>query len=108
MLWDRVAEGQENGMPPYVYNLFKEVILGAWKARQDIKGLTDPLGLSRQEIMKKHFEVYGRSLSDWRLRQEIIPMLDNAGLISQEKDPNDPRRKLIYPTLPLTISDKNI
>jgi DNA-binding MarR family transcriptional regulator len=32
-------------------------------------------------------------------------MLETAGLISQERDPNDKRKMLIYPTTQLTISD---
>jgi len=56
------------------------------------------LGLSRQEIQQKHYEVYGRFLPDWQLRQQILPMLESAGLITQEPDPNDKRRYLVYPT----------
>ncbi|MHC4397921.1 MAG: hypothetical protein ACYS1A_19940, partial [Planctomycetota bacterium] len=41
----------------------------------------------------------------WQLRQQIIPMLETAGLIFQEKDPTDKRKILIYPTALLTISD---
>jgi len=55
-------------------------------------------GLSRQEIMKKHFEVYGRFLPDWQLRQWIIPMLETSGLITQEADSFDKRKILISPT----------
>jgi hypothetical protein len=38
---------------------------------------------------------------------QILPMLESAGLISQEKDPNDARKYLVYPTLPLTTSENN-
>lgn len=37
-------------------------------------------------------------LPDWQLRQQIIPMLDTAGLIMQEKDSSDLRVMLITPT----------
>ena len=58
--------------------------------------------------MKKHYEVYGRRLADWQLRQQIIPMLENAGLIIQEPDPNDKRKMLIYPTTALdTLEAQN-
>jgi len=46
-------------------------------------------------------------LQDWVLRQQIIPMLDNAGLITQETDESDKRKILIYPTTQLTISQNN-
>lgn len=93
-IWESISESQELNLPPYVLNLFKDVILEAYK----ILGK----GLSRQEIMNKHFEVYGRFLPDWQLRQWIIPMLETSGLITQEADKNDKRKILIYPTGCLT------
>jgi len=53
----------------------------------------EKIGLSRQEIMQKHYETYGRFIPDWLLRQEIIPMLTTAGLITEESDPKDKRKK---------------
>lgn len=97
-VWDKISESQELNLPPYIYKLYQEIVLLAWEDKS--QGLTTT-GLSRQEIMKKHFNVYGRTLPDWMLRQEIIPMLENAGLISQEADPNDKRKMLIYPTAAL-------
>ncbi|GFP21282.1 hypothetical protein HKBW3S06_00508 [Candidatus Hakubella thermalkaliphila] len=95
-IWDEIAESQELNLPPYIYNFYKDIILAAWKEEK--------AGLSRGEILKKHFEVYSRVLPDWQLRQEILPMLETAGLISQEPDPADKRKILVYPTTPLTIS----
>ena len=66
--------------------------------------VTGKIGLSRQDILQKHYKVYGRHLADWQLRQQIIPMLETAGLITQEPDPNDKRKMLVYPTTQLTIS----
>ena len=47
--------------------------------------------------MKKHFEVSGRIVYDWFLRQQVLPVLENVGLISLESDPKDKRKILIYP-----------
>jgi len=88
-VWETISESQELNLPPYVLNLYKDVILKAHKAVNR--------GLSRQEIMKKHFEVYGRFLPDWQLRQWVIPMLETSGLITQEADSFDRRKILIYP-----------
>lgn len=101
MVWEKIAEGQEFNVPPYVYNLFKDVILSAWNEKQS-STISEKIGLARQEIIKKHYEVYGRILPDWQLRQQLIPMLDTAGLITQEPDPSDKRKILIYPTPQLT------
>lgn len=89
-IWESISESQELNLPPYVLNLYKDVILGGYTALKK--------GLSRQEVMKKHFEVYGRFLPDWQLRQWIIPMLETAGLITQEADVLDKRKMLVYPT----------
>ena len=88
-IWDKISESQELGIPPYIYRLYQEVIVPAWKEKEN--------DLSRQEIIQKHFQIYGRSLPDWQLRRQIIPMLDSAGLILQEPDPVDRRRMLIRP-----------
>lgn len=106
-VWGSIAESQELNLPPYIYQLFKEVILPAYEDKQKL--VLETYGLSRKEVLKKHYEVHGRPLQDWIFRQEIIPMLENAGLIIQEADPKDSRTKLIYPTAQLTISqDKKL
>ncbi|MBU1165215.1 hypothetical protein KKA15_06700 [Patescibacteria group bacterium] len=106
-IWNGISESQELNLPPYILDLYKEVILLAWNEKIEVNKLSElsiESGLTRQEIQKKHFQVYGRYLAGWLLRQQIIPMLETAGLIAQEADPNDRRKMLIYPTTPLTIS----
>jgi len=103
-IWDAISESQEYNLPPYIYNLYQEVIVPAWWEKNATQISAENVGVSRQEIIKKHFEVYGRSLDDWRLRQQIIPMLEACGLITQDPDPNDKRKILISPTTQLTNS----
>lgn len=108
-VWDAISESQEFNLPPYVYQLFKEVIMPTWteksRSASDELNTPSPLGLTRREITQKHYQVYGRVLADWLLRQQIIPMLENAGLISQERDlSGDKRNMLVCPTAPLTVS----
>jgi len=112
-LWDKIAVSQELNLPPYIYNLYKEVILPAWEAKNDdrseaIEGITGKLGLSRQEVLDKHFAVYGRMLDSHQLRQQILPMLETAGLIIQEQDPNDKRKIMIFPSSVYRISPEKI
>jgi len=99
-IWEVIAESQEYNLPPYIYNLYKDVILEVFKEKNgdSIPGLPE-LGVTRQEIMQKHYKVYERMLPDWQVRQEILPMLETAGLIVQEQDEVDKRKKLIYPTI---------
>lgn len=96
-IWDEISISQDLGVPPYILNLYKEVIIPAFDENNEV-------GISRQRLIKKHYEVYGRHLADWQLRQEILPMLEVAGLIIQDENPLNKREKLIYPQLPLTIS----
>ncbi len=107
-IWDKISVSQELNLPPYIYKLYQEVILPLWEARTPKLGEDDKEGLSRQEILQKHYGVYGRMLDNTQLRQQILPMLETAGLITQEQHPTDKRKWLVYPTLPLTISqDQN-
>jgi hypothetical protein len=90
------------------------VILKAWQDKnanlsEDVAEVVGTLGLARQEILQKHYEVYGRMLDTNQLRQQILPMLETAGLITQEADPNDKRKILVCPTvlLPISESERN-
>lgn len=88
-LWDSISQSQEFNLPPYIYNLYLEIILPAFT--------DNTAGLTRKVIIRKHYEIYERPLPDWQLRREILPMLEMAGLIIQESDPDDKRKMLIYP-----------
>ncbi len=90
-IWERVSVSQSYNLPPYVYQLFQEIIGPAYKAKGS--------GLTRKEIMQEHLKIYGRPLADWQLRQQILPMLDTAGLIAEEADLGDKRVKLVVPVL---------
>jgi hypothetical protein len=102
-IWMSISESQELNLPPFVFQIYREVILPVWQEKnhtegKDVVNPTGLLGLSRGDVTRKHFQVYGRPIADWMLRQQVLPMLDNAGLIVQEADPNDKRRLLIYPS----------
>lgn len=106
-LWDKISVSQELNLPPYIYNLYKEVILPAWEEKNSYNGKVSEnavkIGITRQEVLGKHFEAYGRMLDNQQLRQQILPMLETAGLIVQEDDTTDKRKKLIYPASEYTL-----
>ncbi len=101
-IWSMISESQELNIPPYIYDLFREVIKPLYIEKND-GNIAALIGLSRNDIIKEHFKVYGRYVSDWQLRKSIIPILEDSGLIRQEADPSDRRRMLIY----LHDNDKN-
>ncbi len=88
-LWDQVAKSQELNLPPYLYDFFHEVLLPLY--------LSKGSGLTRQEILQGHYRLYSRFMPDFQLRQQVLPMLEAAGLIVQEADPQDRRRMLVVP-----------
>jgi hypothetical protein len=90
-LYELIADSNERGLSPYVYNIFETVIkpLGA--------------GIKREDIQKKYHEVYHELLSAETLKREILPQLETVGFIFQEQDPEDKRRLLVYPTVPPPI-----
>lgn len=85
-IWESIAKPQELNLPPYLFNLFTDVI----------EPILRPEGITTQEILREHFRKYERPLADWQLRREILPMLETAGVIILEPDPDDKRRKLIH------------
>jgi cytochrome c556 len=66
------------------------------------------LGLSRQEVLAKHYAVYGKMLDGHQLRQQILPMIETAGLIVQEQDPHDKRKVMISPAPLYQLSEVKI
>ncbi len=100
-IWDKISVSQELNIPPYLYNLYQEVVVAAWQDKnqvpEPIVGLS--VGVTRQDIQQKHIQVHGRPLDTIQLRQQILPMLEAVGLITQEDDPTDKRRRLVYPVM---------
>ncbi len=95
-LYSEIEESQELGIPPYVYMIYRDVIKPLIAERS--KKSPDPVGVTRKDIMRKHFEVFGRIIPEYLLKQEVIPALESSGLIYQEPDPDDRRRVLIFCT----------
>lgn len=98
-LWDSISLGQDYGLAPYIYALYTEIIIPLWKELEKDKSLDRFTGdgIERKDILKKHSEVYGRPLSMIYLRQHILPQLEQAGLIAQEKSTNDGRHMVVFP-----------
>lgn len=103
-VWQKINKSQELNLPPYTYEFYKKYIVPIYMAKnagrdRNSKSLDNDLGVSRKEIIHRHYELENRLPNDDILRRQILPMLEAAGLITQEKDPYDKRNKLIFPQL---------
>ena len=99
-LWSVISQGQDYGLPPYVYTIYTKIIVPLWNEQSEnefFKGDESKRGISRKEILNRHAQVYKRSLSPLYLRQHILPQIEACGLIMQEKNPNNLREMLVVP-----------
>lgn len=83
-LYLAVSEANELGLPPAIYDIF-----------QALNGTIGEIGVTRQEFAKHYFKTFHRPVGSKRLT-EILRILDSCGLIQEEPDPTDKRRKLIF------------
>jgi hypothetical protein len=96
-LYKEIELSNELGLSPYIFKIFVDVIVRLLSYDGIQKGVT------RDDIIRKHYEVRYKMLSPETLKREIIPQLEIVGLIVQEPDPDDKRRLLIYPTVSTPI-----
>lgn len=94
-VWSQIKEAQDHNLSPYVFNIFKEVILPLWNEKNE-ENKIGTIGLRRTDILGQFHKIHGRNLSDFELRKQIIPTLEAAGLIYQERDPEDKRHFLVH------------
>jgi hypothetical protein len=102
MLWNKISYGQDYGLAPYVFEIYTKIILPLWEEPSDrfgnLSSDTDRKhGISRKEILDRHFKIYGRPLSLVYLRQHILPQLEQVGLIMQERSMDDKREMVVIP-----------
>lgn len=93
-LWNDIVKTQELNITPYLYDLYENYIVGAYNQ-------LDPeqrrFGVSRQAVIQYHFAKTKTLLSDANLRRNILPTLQNSGLVSLVPHPTDRRQLLIIP-----------
>ena len=93
-LWNEISVSQELNLPPYVYDLYIKVFIPIFEEKN--KGKGEIVGITRDDIMKKHKAVYDTRISMDVLRFDIIPTLYSSGLITKGKSKEDARIELIF------------
>jgi hypothetical protein len=96
-LYKEIEFSNELGLSPHIFKIYVDVI--APLMAHDGIGK----GVSREEIMRKYYEVRYKPLSPETLKREILPQLEVVGLIQQEPDPEDKRKMLVVPTVSTPI-----
>ena len=84
-IYEGIMEANELGLAPQVLEIYKTTI----------EPLTREVPTDRKTIANKYRETYHQPLSDRKLREYILPALENTGLIHLDADPLDKRRMLI-------------
>ena len=103
-VWGKINKSQELNLPPYTYEFYKKFIVPIYLEKNAGRNLNAPtiendLGVNRKDIIHLHYKLENSLVNEEILRRQILPMLEAAGLITQEKDPYDKRNKLIFPQL---------
>jgi hypothetical protein len=88
-LYDLIREANDLGFPPSIYDTWTLVV------KPLLYGEAGEEGVDRLAIMRKHLELLGRPLPPWKLKDEILPALESANLVSLEPDPQNRRRTLV-------------
>ncbi len=117
-IWGEFFESQNLNLPPAVLSFYKKYVVPAYTIKYT--DADDPtklamdenkIGLTSHEVSTYYMQEEHTMLNNDRLRKEILPQLQAAGLITIEKpkindNSIDKRSRHIFPSL-LTDKDKN-
>ena len=78
-LYNKISLSNEMGLPPEIYRIYEA-----------LKPRIPQIGLTKKAIAVQYYEAYRRPIGKKRL-DNIITMLESAGLLREEKDSNDGR-----------------
>jgi len=83
-LYNEISLSNEMGLPPEI-----------WRIYEALKPRIPDIGLPKKELAVQYYEIYKRPIGKKRL-ENIIIMLESAGLLREEKDSDDGRIKRYY------------
>lgn len=97
-LWNTISEPQEYNLPPFIYNLYWNVILIEYQKQNEGKKSGSLQGITREDIRRRYYKETQQLMEENKLRLQILPMLQTAGFLNQVRDINDKRIIRYIPT----------
>lgn len=85
-LYGQVSKANELGLPPEIFNVYTT-----------LQPKIPEAGVTQKEFQGLYYRTFGRTIGKKRLA-ETVGLLESVGLLSEEPDPSDRRRKLLLPT----------
>ncbi len=113
-LWSAISESQEYNLPPAVLRFYKDIIVpaylekyekGNYELKQDME--YDKIGLTPQELNNYHIKALEKPMNSEQVRKQILPQLENSGLIVQEKPTKDFSDKRTRHIFPKSLTEEN-
>ncbi len=101
-LWGYFIESQDLNLPPVLMNFYKKYILPAFNEKKDEDYSGDmedgKVGITRHDVARYYLKIEHTMLNDEQLRRQILPQLENSGMIMQQKpSEGDKRSWHIFP-----------
>ncbi len=94
-LYEEVVAPQELGVSPEVLEIYEKAFKPNFPYNE---ALMKYEGLTRRDLLSCYHAEFHRTLSSKRLSNEIIPALEAAGLIIEDRNPENRSQKMIFPT----------
>ena len=105
VLWEKFTEGQNLNISPAVHTFYKQYIIPAFNEKaKDLDNAVmmkdGKVGISRQEVLSYYAKTEGTIFNSDYFTKQILPQLENSGLIAQHNPTEgDKRSKHIFPLL---------
>lgn len=94
-IWGYLGRSQFYGVPPQTLDFYDQYIVPAFRLKNSSDKTAN--GISPRELGLYYQKMTGEILNQDILRKQHIPVLQDVGLISYEKDNDDRRQRLIVP-----------
>lgn len=95
-IWGFLGRSQAYGVPPQTLDFYDQYVVPAYRSAGG--------GITIRDLNIYYQKITGEILNQDLLRKQYLPVLQDAGLISYEKDPDDRRQ---FRIVPLVLPDES-